>query len=152
MDNTAYIREYVDRYGLGWALNRLGKDNIESEELQEAMKERIQMKEVRVYIPSKDKYGQSLSENAKAMLEYDIVGVMVDCYGGCTLTTGEGAWTNDKYEVVKESMTIVSSYTDDETEAEKRDQLVKLAEWIKDYAKQEAVLISIKPVDEVLFI
>lgn len=110
------------------------------------------MEEIRVYLPSRDKTGKELSAEQRNTTLEIVLADTAYWYGGVTLTEGYGNWLDSSGHLHCEEVKIVSCYTDEDTEVLHHDDLIKRAEWIKEYCQQDSVLVSIQEVEQVLFI
>ena len=109
-------------------------------------------KEVRLYVPSCEQTGERLAGVQVEVAVTRVVRAFSRWYGGATTTTGNGLYVGDDERVHSEPVTIVASYAKDVVVDKHRGELVYLAECIRNEANQECVLVTIRPVDEVLFI
>ena len=96
---------------------------------------------VAVYIPTKDNKGKDLDARIMTELEDGVCGSLSAINGGATATDAVGYWKLQDGTLCKEKVRMVFSYTDN-LEAS-IDEAMRLAEWIKFMANQEAVSVEV---------
>lgn len=109
------------------------------------------MLSVNVTVPSRDRDGVPLGGQREYALDY-VESELSRLFGGATATDGHGAWLNSNGQLVKEDVTIVQSFADDDAARQNWPQVRMLAAWLKETLRQESVLISMTPVQEVEFV
>jgi len=96
--------------------------------------------EIAVYIPST--LGNDIAP--KAMIEKAIDNTLIalsERFGGATATSGIGAWVSDSGELIKESVTIVSSNHDSDN-VDALQFAIGIAKGIKAEFKQQAIAVK----------
>ena len=110
------------------------------------------MKEVRVYVPSKDKDGEDLNAMQRSAWCSMWVASLSCWFGGATSIVGYGHWLDKNEYCHSEGVNIISAYGSADQFAEHYKELKHLAEDMKGSLEQESVMFSITPVDEVVFV
>ena len=104
---------------------------------------------VSVYVPSRDAKGQRLAtQDVRAAVD-DTIRLLSGRFGGCTVTTGYGAWQGAQG-IVRERMRIVTSFAEDAQVDET--VIVDHARNLRQRLQQEAVMYTIQPAGQVGFI
>ncbi len=100
---------------------------------------------VRLYIPSKDRYGNRVSNRkVRAGAEQ----LFVHCFTGCTRLQGIGTYRSDADELVQEKIEIIESNATDEELQTHLPALRAFAQKMKMVLNQEAVSLEIHGVLE----
>ena len=104
---------------------------------------------VSVYVPSRDARGQRLAtQDVRAAVD-DTIRLLSGRFGGCTVTTGYGAWQGAQG-IVRERVRIVTSFAEDAQVDET--VIVDHARNLRQRLQQEAVMYTIQPAGQVGFI
>ena len=105
---------------------------------------------VSVYVPSRDAEGQRLATQDVRTAVDDTIKLLSSRFGGCTVTTGYGAWVNGQADIIRERVRIVTSFADDAQVDES--VIVDHARNLRQRLQQEAVMYTIQPAGQVGFI
>jgi hypothetical protein len=110
------------------------------------------MLSVNVTVPSNSN-GRIIPKPIRKKVLLQTIAQMSQLFGGATATNGIGGWVSQEDgKLVTEDVTVVQSFTDDETASEKWTEVERIAKDIKMLLQQESVLISTTPVQQVAFI
>lgn len=96
---------------------------------------------VTFYVPSTKNVGTPLTKNERQALITRICNTFADSFGGCTATNGIGYFKSETGKLVKESVTLVTSYHSLET-SEALAIVTPLAIAIKSEYGQESIAIE----------
>lgn len=67
---------------------------------------------------------------------------MAELFGGATIYNADGAWLAKNKKLVNEKITIVKSYCDNDTFIKNEGKIKKIAYWLCEAMKQEAVSVE----------
>jgi hypothetical protein len=93
------------------------------------------------YVPSTQNVGQPLSRKEQNALVERVERTFAQSFGGATATQGTGSWVTQDGRLVRERVTLVTSYHDKET-SEALAIVIPLAQAIKAEYGQEAIAIE----------
>jgi hypothetical protein len=93
------------------------------------------------YVPSTKNVGEKLNKSERRALVTRVESTLARAFGGSTSTQGIGAWITNDGRLVRENVTLVTSYHGLETD-EALAIVVPLAEAIKTEYGQEAIAIE----------
>lgn len=110
------------------------------------------MLSVELFLPSKDSLGNLLGDDERESVRYYVESELSRLFGGTTSTEGQGAWINSKGELMRERVTIIQSFADDEDARQNWDKVQNIAKYVKDALRQESVLVRAAPVQMVQFV
>ena len=77
---------------------------------------------------------------------------MSHSFGGCTTVDGIGHWKDANGNNVSENVTVATSYVTGDAVKTAREVLTGTAEYLKERCEQDCVLVTIEPVDSVIFV
>jgi hypothetical protein len=95
------------------------------------------MREARINLPVADNEGRSLARVAEALEAR-----LAHAFGGFTATAGRGAWINAEGRLFAEPVTVYDVAIDEEDDDE-AEKLLRIAQWLKAEARQEAVYVRL---------
>ena len=96
----------------------------------------------KIIIPGTTAVNVPAAEMQADMVDLALIN-MSRLFGGATATTGTGAWMSDDKGLVRESIVIVSSHTDDDGMEKNREKALRLALLVGRRMKQESVAVEI---------
>jgi hypothetical protein len=98
-------------------------------------------RKVSLYVPSTHSVGKPLPEGKHDSLVRDVAKEFSKFFGGATATQGEGFYTANNGDLIRERVTIVTSYHDKTTQ-EALAIVIPIAQVIKTRYGQEAIAIE----------
>lgn len=98
-------------------------------------------KKVSLYVPSTQNKGQPLPEGKHEKLVSQVAEQFSELFGGATCTPAEGYYKADNGDLIRERITIVTSYHDKETYTALA-LVIPIAQVIKTRYGQEAISIE----------
>ena len=96
---------------------------------------------ISLYVPSTQNKGQALPQGKHERLVSDVAEQFTSLFGGATCTPAEGYYKADNGELIRERITIVTSYHDKETYTALA-LVIPIAQVIKTRYGQEAISIE----------
>ena len=96
---------------------------------------------ISLYVPSTQNVGQPLPAGKHEALVSEVAKQFSKAFGGATATVGEGFYTANSGELIRERVTIVTSYHDKET-SEALAIVIPIAQAIKYRYGQEAITVE----------
>ena len=109
------------------------------------------MLEVRITVPSASARAAILPETRAEVLEYVAQGLSA-LFGGATMTDGQGAWLDGQGALVREPVTVVSSYAEEAVARAKQSDILGIAQYVQRVLVQDSVLLAFVPGADVQFI
>jgi len=106
------------------------------------------MLQVTVTVPS-ESAGRTLDAGMRQAALEKVLAGLSGMFGGATSTEGQGAWVNGAGTLVRENVTLASSFAEDAAVNDKWQDVKALAGWLKDSLAQESVLVSVTKVERV---
>lgn len=110
------------------------------------------MREVRIYLPTKTKDRKPVEATTLRYVERCAVNDLCDLFGGCTTFQATGHWINKDGDRLDEKVTVLCSYFPGEESASKLERIQEIAEEIRKWLDQEAVLYTTQNVRTVVFV
>lgn len=98
-------------------------------------------RKVSLYVPSTQNVGKPLPQGKHEALVTDVAKQFSKHFGGATATPGEGFYTAENGELIRERVTIVTSYHD-KTTSEALAIVIPIAQVIKFRYGQEAITVE----------
>jgi hypothetical protein len=98
-------------------------------------------KRVSLYVPSTQNVGKPMEPGKHERLVQDVAREFSQKFGGATCTPAEGYYTADNGELIRERITIVTSYHD-KSQQEALAIVIPIAQVIKTRYGQEAISIE----------
>jgi hypothetical protein len=98
-------------------------------------------KKVTFYVPSTKNVGQPLTRKEEKSLIERVETEFSRAFGGVTSVTGTGGWLSESGKVIRERVTLVTSYHDKDTR-EALAIVIPLAQSIKSEYGQEAIAVE----------
>jgi hypothetical protein len=98
-------------------------------------------RKIALYVPSTQNVGKPLPEGKHEKLVSQVAEQFTKAFGGATATAGEGFYTAENGELIRERVTIVTSYHD-KTTSEALSIVIPIAKVIKTRYGQEAITIE----------
>ena len=95
---------------------------------------------VAVYVPGTNNVNQACNNQAEVKL---ISKWFSKAFGGATSYNATGSWISETAGLITEDVTIIYSFTDEKTLAEKEAFLEKTCLWLKKRMHQEAISLEI---------
>lgn len=110
---------------------------------------------VTITVPGTTHKSIPLPPTVKAFVDNFVSEEFAGLFGGVTATAGKGTWQDENGQWVIEDVTLVTSYAaldDSEDACNKLQAVGRLADLLRDFLKQDCVLVSISPVTAVYFL
>ena len=98
-------------------------------------------RKVTLYVPSTQNVGKPLPVGKHEALVRDVAKQFSKFFGGATATSGEGFYTADNGELIRERVTLVTSYHDKSTQ-EALALVIPIAQVIKTRYGQESIAVE----------
>ena len=95
-----------------------------------------------IYVPSTIDGNKAASGLAEKMVE-QTAARLSELFGGATISLAAGAWMSAEHGLIREQITIVYSYCTAEQLDQHTDEVIEIAEHIKEEMRQEAVSVEI---------
>ncbi len=73
-------------------------------------------------------------------------------FGGCTLVDGTGHWQDANGNNVQESVTVATSFITGPVAETATETMTDIGQWLKECCDQDCVLVTIEPVNNVIWI
>lgn len=108
------------------------------------------MLKVTITIPSTQNNGQAVED--REFVVKAVCASMSHSFGGCTTVDGQGHWQDANGKNVSENVTVATSYVTGDAVNTAREVITGTAQYIKERCQQDCVLVTIEPVNDVLFI
>ena len=126
-------------------------EKMMSQGAQVTESERSIMLEVRITVPSASARAAILPETRAEVLEYVAQGLSA-LFGGATMTDGQGAWLDGQGALVREPVTVVSSYAEEAVARAKQSDILGIAQYVQRVLVQDSVLLAFVPGADVQFV
>jgi hypothetical protein len=108
------------------------------------------MLKVTITIPSTMNNGNPVEDRDQVV--NNVCSGMSACFDGCTLVDGVGHWNDANGNMVSENVTVATSYVTGEAVNTAVEKATRIAEYLKGRCQQDCVLVTVEPVNTVMFV
>lgn len=108
------------------------------------------MLKVTITIPSTMNNGNPVQDREHVVTA--LCATMSYNFGGCTTVDGVGHWQDANGKNVSENVTVVTSYVTGDAVRTVKEVMQGNAEYLKERCEQDCVLVTIEPVNSVIFV
>jgi hypothetical protein len=96
---------------------------------------------IKIYVPSTSDVNKTVDNSQYVEKVQSKLSVL---FGGSTTTNGIGTWVSEQVGLVKESVKIVQSFTDEKSLNKNIDEIILICEELKTDMKQEGISLEIQ--------